>query len=293
VNIPLVSIIIPFYNRFVYLERSIQSVINQTYDNWEIILIDDCSMEKFNLNPDYGSKIMLLRNENNLGPGLSRQRGLELARGEYVCFLDSDDYWDPSFLMESVKCLELFPDSCATYTQSLMSDGILRRRNNIEDATDNIFFGVVSGLRPWATCSILWRKKYLSKWQSIRTNQDALFEMETALNNPRIIFIPKVLCVIDKGTGQNSSDLVGNVIGNINRTRVILDSVKLIKKYKFENKNLLKKQIWLSLLVQLKKMLKIYSFNLSVKLFVQIILKLHWSLYDSNNHNNQYNSYIS
>jgi len=93
---PLVSIIIPTYNRSDYLRRALNSAINQTYGNIEIMVVDDCS--DLNLDPlkkEFDS-VRFLRNEENKGACFSRNRGLKLAKGEYINFLDDDD--------------ELFPD---------------------------------------------------------------------------------------------------------------------------------------------------------------------------------------
>jgi hypothetical protein len=125
-----------------------------------------------------------------------------------------------------------------------MTDGTLRRRNQLNDAVDDIFYGVVSGARPWATCAIMWKKKHLAKWNSIRTNQDALFELESSCNNPVIKFIPKVLCVIDKNTGANADNLVSKLNSNVNHTKVLLVSVRLIKEYDGQLKDEIKLATW-------------------------------------------------
>ena len=277
----LITVIVPVYNRFNVVTRSILSVLNQSYKNWEIIIIDDCSQQVFKLSDDFSNieqNVILLRNLENLGPGLSRQKGLDLAQGAFVSFLDSDDFWYPDFLLESSAVLIRNTNICASYCQSEMTDGQLRHRNSIEEAVDNIFYGVVSGARPWATCSILWRRKYLSNWTKLRTNQDAMFELQTSLNNSKIEFIPKVLCVIDKGTGENANDLVGRKVGNINRTLVLLKAVKFLKNYKFENKEYIQSCLWLSLSHQSKKMLRQNNFCLFIIVTFTLIIKLKWIL---------------
>ena len=149
---PLVSIIIPYYNKKETINRSIDSVLYQTHANWELIIVDDKSEPPLEVNEDWNSpQIICFKNDVNLGPGLSRQKGLDIASGEFICFLDSDDYWLPDFLSESLKAHLHNPSLCATYSQSKMIDGSLRRRNNIEDAQDDLFYAVVSGVRPWAT----------------------------------------------------------------------------------------------------------------------------------------------
>ena len=97
-----ISIIMPVFNAKKYIDESIASVISQTYDNWELILIDDCStddtydylLESYEENP----KIKLLRNLLNSGAGASRNLGLQSASGQFIAFLDADDIWLPSKL---------------------------------------------------------------------------------------------------------------------------------------------------------------------------------------------------
>lgn len=277
----MISVIIPVFNRHQYADRAVQSVIDQTYENWELFIIDDNSDAPYQL-PKCCSlakqKIAILRNDKNLGPGLSRQKGLDLALGEFVCFLDSDDYWKTNFLFESIKTHYDNPGICASYCQSEMTDGTLRRRNELNEKVDDIFYGVVSGVRPWATCAILWKKKYLAKWNPIRTNQDALFELESSCNNPVINFIPKVLCVIDKNTGANADNLVSKLNGNLNHTKVLLYAVKLIKKYNGQRKVVIKRATWNALNMQLSKMLRSFQIIISLRIVLMLISKLFWKI---------------
>ncbi|GAA0768060.1 hypothetical protein GCM10008908_07900 [Clostridium subterminale] len=92
-NKPLVSVIIPFYNRVDWLMQAIDSVLNQTYTNYEILIINDGSkenMDDFLLR--YKEKIIYIVKENG-GPAAARNLGIKKARGEYIAFLDSDDLW--------------------------------------------------------------------------------------------------------------------------------------------------------------------------------------------------------
>ena len=93
---PKVSIIVPVYNEEEYVSTCLDSLINQTLDDIEIILIDDNSTDNsLNILLDYAKKypnIKVYHNEKNIGQGASRNRGLSLATGEYIGFVDSDDY---------------------------------------------------------------------------------------------------------------------------------------------------------------------------------------------------------
>ena len=96
---PLISVIIPSYNRLEYMLRAIESVLNQTYKNLEIIIVNDGSTEEGYLNHKYLNKveqINLKENQKNIhgfGPGNIRNFGIEVANGKWLAFLDDDDYW--------------------------------------------------------------------------------------------------------------------------------------------------------------------------------------------------------
>jgi teichuronic acid biosynthesis glycosyltransferase TuaG len=96
--VELVSVIMPAYNCDRYIEEAIYSVINQTYQSWELIVIDDCSKDKTAhiieklLKVD--ARIRYYKNDNNNGVSATRNRGIALANGAWIAFLDSDDRWD-------------------------------------------------------------------------------------------------------------------------------------------------------------------------------------------------------
>ena len=93
-----ISVIIPFYNNFIFFEKCIRSVINQTYKNIEIIIIFDDGDKKDLKNlklilKKKQKKIKLIINSKNMGAGLSRNKAAKLAKGKYIAFLDADDVW--------------------------------------------------------------------------------------------------------------------------------------------------------------------------------------------------------
>lgn len=210
----LVSIIIPVYNRFGILARTIKSVFDQSYDNWEIIVIDDCSNQLLTLTDLFPNEILLEkcilhRNGNNLGPGLSRQKGVSLSSGTFICFLDADDYWHSDFLLHSINVHLLHPSITASYTiveEKWGNDKIIRKNSSI--GFEHIFPENIMTARPWATSCLMWRKQFIGNWTDLRTTQDVVFEFNSAIINNKIKHIPIKLCFVDKSTGENSADLV-------------------------------------------------------------------------------------
>ncbi len=99
---PLVSIITPLFNSEMFVKLTIESVLNQSYSNWEMIIVDDCSIddsikivESFKKNDP---RIVLIESKTNSGPGVSRNMAIDYAKGEIIAFLDSDDIWHPNKL---------------------------------------------------------------------------------------------------------------------------------------------------------------------------------------------------
>ena len=103
----LVSIITPSYNSAKFISQAIESVLSQTYTNWEMIIVDDCSPDNSNeivkkyCNKD--SRIKLIKLEKNSGPAVARNRAIQEAKGRYIAFLDADDLWKPKKLEMQIK----------------------------------------------------------------------------------------------------------------------------------------------------------------------------------------------
>ena len=105
----LVSIIMPSYNTEEYISKSIESVLTQTYKNWELIIVDDCSSDKTDeVVRSYLSdnRIHYLKNEKNCGAAYSRNTALREAKGKWIAFLDSDDLWMPEKLEKQLSFMK-------------------------------------------------------------------------------------------------------------------------------------------------------------------------------------------
>ena len=123
---PRVSIIIPAYNPGAYLEKTLESVVAQTFQDWEAIVVDDGSKEDISQTTDRFPGVRLIRQEN-AGPAVARNQGMLAARGEWIAFLDADDIWLPGKLEAQLKFMAKHPDIQLSHTQfELMeADGTL------------------------------------------------------------------------------------------------------------------------------------------------------------------------
>ena len=108
----MVSVIIPTYNRSKTIERSIYSVLNQTYKDLELIVVDDCSNDNTKQVVDSitDERLRYIKLESNSGACVARNKGIEAAKGQFIAFQDSDDEWMPDKLEEQLKCFELGAD---------------------------------------------------------------------------------------------------------------------------------------------------------------------------------------
>lgn len=121
-NLVNVSIIMPFYNAAKYIKETVEAIAAQTYQDWELIIVDDCSSA-----PEAAavlqeieamdSRIKVITSETNRGAGAARNQGIAIARGRYLAFCDSDDWWYPTKLEEQLKFMEEnnYPFTCTWY----------------------------------------------------------------------------------------------------------------------------------------------------------------------------------
>lgn len=127
---PTVSIIIPTYNRAYLIERSIKSVLDQTYKDFEVIIVDDASTDNTEeiIRLFENNKIKYVKNETNKGANAARNTGLQLSKGKYVAFQDSDDEWLPTKLEKQINILiHSDPKIGVVYT------GYYRIKNNVRE----------------------------------------------------------------------------------------------------------------------------------------------------------------
>lgn len=130
---PLVSVVTPCYNAASYIGETIDSVISQTYTNWEMIVVDDCSTDKSSdvvqMYSQQDKRISLLSTRTNTGsPAIPRNMGIEYAKGKYIALLDADDIWYPNKLSEQISLMESKPCRISYTNGEMMNeDGVVIR----------------------------------------------------------------------------------------------------------------------------------------------------------------------
>lgn len=122
-----VSVFIPVYNMAPFLAQAVESVIRQTYVDWELLIVDDCSTDtSFEIAQWYAKqypvKISALRNDQNLGMLVNWNRGISLCKGPYFVKLDADDIWHPEMLQSAIRVLEARPEVGLIFTKYLHID---------------------------------------------------------------------------------------------------------------------------------------------------------------------------
>ena len=114
----MISIVVPVYNAAKYIEETIESVVNQTYKDWELLLVDDCSKDdsaeviqevirSFEQDEEYKGRIRFIKKEHNEGAAKARNTGIMEAQGRYIAFLDADDIWYPEKLQNELDFMQL------------------------------------------------------------------------------------------------------------------------------------------------------------------------------------------
>lgn len=203
----LVSIIMPTYNRAKFISRAINSVIEQSYNNWELIIIDDnlpestARIDTEKVVSSYSDfRIKYIKNEKNLGGALTRNVGIFASRGDYITFLDDDDMYLP--LKLEVQLSEMMNndwDFCvmdgATYNQKdeLISTRKQKLRNNMtkEQLIKINLIYHISG-----TNTFMYKADFLKSiggWEDIPSCQEYMLVQKTLDANPVVGYINKIL----------------------------------------------------------------------------------------------------
>ncbi|MFK7782445.1 glycosyltransferase family 2 protein [Psychroserpens sp.] len=243
----MVSIVIPYYNRPKKLNRALESVFNQAYTNFEVLLIDDCSKIKPNFNSN--QPIAYFRNSENKGPGYSRNFGMQKAKGDYIVFLDADDYWHEDYLLKTVAALKENPDCIMAYANGFYVDD---KGNELQEMRDNaikpniILPNIFLDGRPWGTAACLWDRLKIKdiRWVDTRCWEDYVFDTNVAVICNKIIYVDAFLIYYDLSNDEQKLSREKDLVAlEINRNESLMHITKLIEGTVFFEDKLLKSKL--------------------------------------------------
>lgn len=205
-----VSIIVPMYNVENYIKQCVESVLLQDFSDWEMILVDDGSTDKSGRFADeYADKdnrILVIHQENR-GPGAARNAGLDAARGEYVYFLDSDDYIDAGLLKRAVSVIERNSSDMVVFNfrtedenGRCMETSAIRQRNIIIKSQEQLINYYVKDLLGGNLGFCIWNKLFrmsIIRANSIRFEEKADRAEDICFNMQYSMYLKKVSCIRD------------------------------------------------------------------------------------------------
>ena len=186
----LISVIIPYYKKKEYIISSINSVLNQTYKNLEIIIIyDDLNKKDLNLLKKIKKKdkrIKIYINKKNLGAGRSRNKGIKLSKGIFVAFLDSDDLWKKNKLKKQIFFMKKngINASHTSYTIINSNNKIIGSRNAKDMSYKLLLKSCDIGLS-----TVVLKKEIITskiKFANIKTKEDYVLWLKITFNNNKI-----------------------------------------------------------------------------------------------------------
>lgn len=198
---PLFSIIVPVYNVEKFISRCINSVISQSYEKWELILVDDGSPDDSgHICDDFQKKDCRIKviHKANGGVSTARNVGIERARGEWVGFIDSDDYVESDWLESIVDKIRELPADMYTwgYTKET-PDGMVLQSSVIGDVTFEDGLSFVNSVyykhgMPW----FLFKRELIERYncrcpEGIKHSEDQCFLLKYLIHNPKIVCIPR------------------------------------------------------------------------------------------------------
>ena len=219
--IPVISVIIPVYNGERFILETIRSAVNQTFRDLEILIINDGSTDKtFELVKRSGDDRVKVFSYPHAGLSVSRNRGIRLARGEYIAFLDADDLWSPSKLEVQFLALRDHPDAAVAYSwvDLIDEEGHSLRPFMRPSHKGNVYEKVLFNDFIIGGSNVLIRRQALEKTgffdEALGAAEDHDMWIRLA-KHFEFTLVPKVQLFYRQTDGAMSSDLLRQMEGNL------------------------------------------------------------------------------
>lgn len=261
----MISVIMPLYNNEIYIVEAIQSVINQTYKEWELIIINDAStdnskfiVQKF-LEKEKDNRLIFIDLKENKGVSFARNLGMKKAKGEYISFLDSDDLWDKNFLNELYRKIKETNGKLvySKFAYFYNGDNIKINKAVMREGKIDKFI-VKKKCRyeteyPFHICAILVKKSLIETYKIKFPEDQNLFEDG--------LFLSKLICITD--------------IVNVNKVLMYYRQHQTsITHKKYTKKEYLQELLFLERLLDFIKIYNIYFYNIVYKYYIYRVYRV-------------------
>lgn len=251
-----ISVIIPTYNRIEHLKQCIESILVQTYKEFELIVVDDCSTENvqevINLYKD--SRIIYLRNSKNSGAGYSRKNGYLHATGEYIIFCDDDDYYTDNSLFENaIKIFEnkeinlICCNSYKKYEKENIKELSKLNFESMIDTKEYLSKFHFDYAKPNSTFSAIFRKDILDKndLKNMNMVNDASIYLRSLISNGKVYVYEEPVGIYRIHSKNISFNISADfLIANLEEKKYIYNKI-------IENKIIDKPDFWFEKQIQL------------------------------------------
>ena len=233
----LVSIIMPYYKKNAYIKDTIISIINQSYQNFEIILIDDeVNNESSKLLKEISKldkRIKLIFNEKNIGAGKTRNKGISIANGSYVAFCDCDDLWKASKLLIQLEFMKKLNLIFSFTAYEIINDD--DKKIGYRKALNHINFNMLKKSCDIGLSTVMIDKKIFDdkkfKFAELKTKEDYVLWMLLAKNGTKMMGINQNLVSWRKNDNSLSSSTFQKLIDGYKVYRIYFGYSKLRSLY--------------------------------------------------------------
>ena len=245
----VVSIIIPAYNAEKTLSKTIESVLDQSYKNTEIINVDDGSSDKTGevVKRFLDDKRIKIVTQKNSGVSQARNSGLKIASGKYIMFVDADDYMKPKMVENMLKLAEEHKNTLIVCGKQFGDRKILPEKNGLVcgDLRRHVVYSILKGAILYSPCDKIYSRKIIEENNirfpdKVSYGEDLIFNLNYLKNINAIYYLKKALYIYNYGDGSSKK----SASSTKNRDRMYEALVKFVGKKKYPIELWLIKMRW-------------------------------------------------